>query len=246
MGARVARRAPGHRLEVAGRPARRRRSTSTKRRSRAPRRRCWRPPRRRACPRSVTPPASRTSSSCASSCAAWASASAARARTRSGSKASPRCSGATKTLYGDYIEAGSWAVVGAITGGADRSRRHAAGGHGSRRVGAQEDARAVRAGRRRVPRRAVEAGRRRPHHDGTVAGLSERPRQPGDRAGDAGRRRHAGARLDVRTAAVRAGADERHGRATCSSAIRTASSSPARAGCAASRSTAATSARAWR
>lgn len=26
-------------------------------------------------------------------------------------------SGATKTLYGDYIEAGSWAVVGAITGG---------------------------------------------------------------------------------------------------------------------------------
>ena len=29
----------------------------------------------------------------------------------------PRRSGATKTLYGDYIEAGSWAVVGAITGG---------------------------------------------------------------------------------------------------------------------------------
>jgi UDP-N-acetylglucosamine 1-carboxyvinyltransferase len=29
--------------------------------------------------------------------------------------AKPR--GATKTLYGDYIEAGSWAVVGAITGG---------------------------------------------------------------------------------------------------------------------------------
>ena len=29
--------------------------------------------------------------------------------------AKPR--GATKALYGDYIEAGSWAVVGAITGG---------------------------------------------------------------------------------------------------------------------------------
>jgi UDP-N-acetylglucosamine 1-carboxyvinyltransferase len=28
-----------------------------------------------------------------------------------------RLKGATKTLYGDYIEAGSWAVVGAITGG---------------------------------------------------------------------------------------------------------------------------------
>ena len=29
----------------------------------------------------------------------------------------PRRNGAKKTLYGDYIEAGSWAVVGAITGG---------------------------------------------------------------------------------------------------------------------------------
>ena len=29
----------------------------------------------------------------------------------------PRRNGAQKTLYGDYIEAGSWAVVGAITGG---------------------------------------------------------------------------------------------------------------------------------
>ncbi len=28
-----------------------------------------------------------------------------------------RRNGAKKTLYGDYIEAGSWAVVGAITGG---------------------------------------------------------------------------------------------------------------------------------
>lgn len=29
----------------------------------------------------------------------------------------PRLGGATRTLWGDYIEAGSWAVVGAITGG---------------------------------------------------------------------------------------------------------------------------------
>jgi UDP-N-acetylglucosamine 1-carboxyvinyltransferase len=29
----------------------------------------------------------------------------------------PKLKGATKELYGDYIEAGSWAVVGAITGG---------------------------------------------------------------------------------------------------------------------------------
>lgn len=29
----------------------------------------------------------------------------------------PRLSGASRTLWGDYIEAGSWAVVGAITGG---------------------------------------------------------------------------------------------------------------------------------
>ena len=67
---------------------------------------------------------------------AWASASPARARTRSASRASPSCGGATKTLYGDYIEAGSWAVVGAITGGDIEIRRHAAGRHGSGALGA--------------------------------------------------------------------------------------------------------------
>ena len=47
----------------------------------------------------------------------WASASTARARPRSASKACDAPRGATHTLWGDYIEAGSWAVVGAITGG---------------------------------------------------------------------------------------------------------------------------------
>ena len=39
-----------------------------------------------------------------------------------------RLSGAVHTLRGDYIEAGSWAVVGAVTGGERRGRRrHRAG-----------------------------------------------------------------------------------------------------------------------
>ena len=124
------------------------------------------------CRRFATPPASRTSSSSASSCAAWASASPAKARTRSASKASPSRRGATKTLYGDYIEAGSWAVVGAITGG------HIDVG-GTRPVDMEVVASVLtkmgvqlRAGQRRVPRRGDEAGRRRPHHDRPVARVS--------------------------------------------------------------------------
>ncbi len=90
------------------------------------------------------------------------------------------------------------------------------------------------------------ADRRGPHHDRPVAGVSERPRQPGHGAGDAGRRRHARARLAVRTAAVRARADERHGRRPVP--LRSASHHRHRpaASCAASRSTAAISDRAWR
>ena len=62
--------------------------------------------------------------------------------------------GATKTLYGDYIEAGSWAVVGAITGG------HIEVG-GTRPVDMEVVAAVLtkmrvqlRAGQRRVPRRS--------------------------------------------------------------------------------------------
>ena len=48
----------------------------------------------------------------------------------------PRLRGATHELGGDYIEAGSWAVVGAITGGemaidGVRSRGHRGGGGGA-------------------------------------------------------------------------------------------------------------------
>ena len=128
----------------------------------------------------------------------------------------------------------------------DRGPRRARRGHGSRRRGAEAAEHRVRDGRRRVPRRAVAAAGGRPHHDRPVAGISERPRQPRHRAGDAGGRPDAGARLAVRAAAVRARAVERHERAICSCAIRTASSSPVRGGCAAGRSTAATSGRGWR
>ena len=71
-----------------------------------------------ASPRSATPPPSRTSSSCASSCAKMgAGVVGQRHRSRSASKACRGCAARRTTLGGDYIEAGSWAVVGAITGG---------------------------------------------------------------------------------------------------------------------------------
>ena len=47
----------------------------------------------------------------------WAPASTASARRRFASSAPARLRGATHTLRGDYIEAASWGVVGAITGG---------------------------------------------------------------------------------------------------------------------------------
>ena len=48
---------------------------------------------------------------------AWASASRAQARRRFASKGTKRLRGVTHQLNGDYIEAGSWAVVAAVTGG---------------------------------------------------------------------------------------------------------------------------------
>ena len=105
--------------------------------------------------------------------------------------------GAEKTLYGDYIEAGSWAVVGAITGG------HIEVG-GTRPVDMEVVAsvltqarREMRPGWRRLSRRGEEARRRRTDHDRSVAGIPKRSRQPRHRARHAGRRRHTGARLDV-------------------------------------------------
>ena len=53
-------------------------------------------------------------------------------------------------------------------------------------------------------------------HDRPLAGVSERPRQPRHRAGDAGRGPDARPRLAVRAAPVRARAAERHGRRSVS------------------------------
>jgi UDP-N-acetylglucosamine 1-carboxyvinyltransferase len=78
---------------------------------------CW-PPRWRADARRFgTRPASRTSSSCASFLAAMgADVRGAGTSTISIVSTGP-LRGAVHTLRGDYIEAGSWAVVGAVTGG---------------------------------------------------------------------------------------------------------------------------------
>ena len=166
---------------------------------------------RPASPRSVTPPPSRTSSSSASSSQdgrRHRPASAARAARRGVA----RSCGAAHRLGGDYIEAGSWAVVAAITGGEIAIE-------GAR----DEDIEVVAAVLKRMN---VDCGMRdgvfevkpskpqavRRITTGTVAGVSERPGQPGHGAGDAGGGAHAGSRLDVRAAPVRARADERHGR----------------------------------
>ena len=162
----------------------------TKRRSPAPRRRCSRPRRRRASPRSATPRASRTSSSCASSCAKLGvGIDRRRARRRFASKAAARLRGADASRCGATTSRrAAGRSSAAITGGEIDVARRAGRGHRSRRGGAAADERRVRDGRRRVPRRAVEADGRRPHHDRPVARVSERPRQPRHGAGDAGRR----------------------------------------------------------
>ena len=49
--------------------------------------------------------------------------------------------GAEHRLWGDYIEAGSWAVVAAVTGGEIEVHGARAGGHGSGRRGAEADER---------------------------------------------------------------------------------------------------------
>ena len=80
-------------------------------------------------PRSATRRASRTSPSCAQFLRRWAPDVAGhRHRRRSASRRPRACTGATHTLRGDYIEAASWGVVGAITGGEiEVAGAHAAG-----------------------------------------------------------------------------------------------------------------------
>ena len=138
--------------------------------------------------RSVTPPASRTSWSCASFFAAWARASRGGRPDDSRLKAPAKLRGATKTLWGDYIEAGSWACRRGHHRRQHGDRRHAMGGHGGGLLRAQEDERALRARRRDLSRRAAHADQRRTHHDRPVAWLPERSREPGHGARDASRR----------------------------------------------------------
>ena len=120
--------------------------------------------------------------------------------------------GVTHQLNGDYIEAGSWAVVAAVTGGEIEVR-------GAR----AEDVEGIAFVLKRMnvactfedglmtiqKSKPVAAGR---ITTGPVAELPERFRQPGHRAGHAGRRPHADSRLDVRAASLRARAAQRHAR----------------------------------
>ena len=184
--------------------------------------------------------------SSASSCATWAPGS------RAAGSPTIRVDGVARLRGARAHAVGRLHRSGQLGGGrghhrrGHRGRRHALGGHGGRRppcsrkmnVHCEHDGAVLSRG-------AAHADQRRAHHHRPVAGISERSRQPGDSAGHAGRRRHAGPRLAVRAAPVFARADERRWAPTSSSAIRTASSSPARATCAASSWTAATSDRAW-
>ena len=120
--------------------------------------------------------------------ARWGWASTARARPRIRVEGGPRLGRRRTRLDGDYIEAGSWAVVGAITGGdvdvSGRARR----GHGASVAGAQPTARAMHA-----RGRAASASSRTLRAPGAITtglwpGFPERPRQPRDRAGHAGAR----------------------------------------------------------
>ena len=111
--------------------------------------------RRRASRKSATPPASRTSSSCASFSRSSASASRGAGTTTIRIEGGGKLRGAEHRLWGDYIEAGSWAVVAAVTGGEIEVR-------GARAEDMEVVAAvlkrmniAVRDGRRRLPRRAV-------------------------------------------------------------------------------------------
>ena len=100
--------------------------------------------------------------------------------------------------------------------------------------------------RRRVRRRAVDADRGPPDHDRSVARLPERHGQPRHRAGDAGRRADARARLAVRAAAVCARAAQRDAGRPVPLRLAPDDRHADRPGCAAGVSTAATSGREWR
>ena len=223
-----------------------RRSICTKRRSPAPRRRCWPRPRRpgmseirhAACEPHVVELCEFLRKLGAGITGEGTST----IRVEGAAK----LGGAQHQLWGDYIEAGSWAVVAAVTGGEIDVRGARAVDLEGRGRGPAPDEHRARDGRRRVSRAPVEAACGRPHHDRPLAGFPERSGQPADRAGDAVRGPDAGARLALRTASVCARAVERHGRRPVSLRSAPHHRDGTRSGCAAGRSTAATCAREWR
>ena len=155
--------------------------------------------------------------------------------------------GAEHRLWGDYIEAGSWAVVAAVTGGEIDVRGARAGRHGGRRRRAEARMNiecAMDGDVFRVSRsRPLAAGR-------ITTGLW--PGFPSDLVSlvtvlaTQAEGTDARARLAVRAAAVRAGAVERHGRRSVSLRPAPHHRHRARSGCAAVRSTAATCDPGWR
>ena len=169
-----------------------------------------------------------------------------RERRRSASRACKRLAGAAHRLDGDYIEAGSWGVVAAITGGEIEVT-------GARTADLEVIAAPLlKMGlrlplrRRHAARGAVAADRGAADHDRPVAGLPERHGQPRHRAGDAGRGADARPRLALRAAALRARAAERDARGPVSLRLAPDDRHRPDASCAAGSSTAATCVRGWR
>ena len=77
----------------------------------------------------------------------------------------PALRGATHTLRGDYIEAASWAVVGAITSGGRRDPRRARGRSRADDGRARGDGARLRSGRSAAGGPALTPARREAHHD---------------------------------------------------------------------------------
>ena len=112
-------------------------------------------------PRFATPPASRTSPSCASSCRRWARDVEGIGTSTIRIEPPARLHGATHTLRGDYIEAASWGVVGAITGGEVEITGAMARGPRADRPRSRRDGPGARARGRPLRRPSVDARRRR-------------------------------------------------------------------------------------
>ena len=120
-----------------------------------------------------------------------------------------RCKGATHRLQGDYVEAGSWGVVAAITGGEITVNGARAEDMEVIAAPLRQMGLACQYRRRALLGLALDADRHPPNHDWPLAGVPQRHGEPRDRPRHPGRRPHAGARLALRAAPLRAGAAER-------------------------------------